>query len=274
MNISSNEGGLSNRIKSLVSVIRLSNYNKNEYKVYWKVLDSYKKNNHILNCSFNQLFQNNIEVNKINKKSNIYNSHCLLILEIDNLPKNFNNFKSNCSKKFSINDKFNRNIDFMYNKIPQHIKNEYIQYFKELKLIPELHQKVVDFSEKFNETTVSVHLRSWNRKNEGSRRDYLFNIKKFEKQMLNFKETSFYLASDSKEVIQYFTNKSELKDKIIIYPRKTNLDTSRDFPEGIQEDLIELYLLSKNNIIIGSHFSSYTEVAWWLAECPKDIIIL
>ena len=274
MNISINEGGLSNRIKSLVSVIRLSNHNKNEYKVYWKVLDSYKKNNHILNCSFNQLFQNNIEVNKINKQSNIYNSHCLLIFDNDTIPNNFNTFKSNCSIQFHKNDNLNRNIDYMYNKIPQHIKNEYIQYFKELKLIPELHQKVVDFSEKFNEKTVSVHLRSWNRKNEKGRRDYLFNIKKFEKQMLKFKETNFYLASDSNEVIQYFTNKSKLKDKIIIYPRETNLDKSRDFPEGIQEDLIELYLLSKNKYIIGSHFSTYTEVAWWLAECPKDIIIL
>ena len=54
MIISINEGGLSNRIKSLVSVIRLSKYNNKEYKVYWKVLNSYKKQNHILNCSFNK----------------------------------------------------------------------------------------------------------------------------------------------------------------------------------------------------------------------------
>ena len=56
--------------------------------------------------------------------------------------------------------------------------------------------------------------------------------------------------------------------------RETDLDTSRDFPEGIQEDLIELYLLSKNNYIIGSHFSTFTETAWWLGGCTQNIVIL
>ena len=32
--------------------------------------------------------------------------------------------------------------------------------------------------------------------------------------------------------------------------------------------LIE-YLLSKNNYIIGSHFSTFTETAWWLGGCTK-----
>jgi len=88
------------------------------------------------------------------------------------------------------------------------------------------------------------------------------------------KDYTFYVATDSKDVQNYFNNSSELKDRIFIYPRKTNLDTSRDFPEGVQEDLIELYLLSKNKIIIGSHFSTFTEVAWWLAECPENITII
>ena len=61
---------------------------------------------------------------------------------------------------------------------------------------------------------------------------------------------------------------------MLIYPRKTTLDNSRDFTEGIQEDLIELYLLSKNKIIIGSHFSTYTEVAWWLGGCTENIKII
>ena len=64
MIISINTGGLSNRIKSVVSIIRYSkNFNIN-YKVRWKVLSSYKKNNHILNCQFNLLFKNNIEIKK------------------------------------------------------------------------------------------------------------------------------------------------------------------------------------------------------------------
>ena len=60
----------------------------------------------------------------------------------------------------------------------------------------------------------------------------------------------------------------------MLYHRTTDLDTSRDFPEGVQDDLIELYLLSKNKILIGSHFSTFSEVSWWLAGCPQNVTIL
>ena len=139
-----------------------------------------------------------------------------------------------------------------------------------------MQDKIDHFSSNFDEKTISVHIRSWSRKNEEGRHYKRFQngIRRFETEMLKYKTHNFFLATDSQKVKDYFQNKSILKEKIICYPRKTNLDTSRKYPEGIQEDLIELYLLSKNKIIIGSHNSTYTEVAWWLAECPENITIL
>ena len=151
-------------------------------------------------------------------------------------------------------------------------KNFFIKYPQ---LIKELQQKIDKYSKQFNDKTISVHIRSWNRNGEKSRRDSLYNILKFENEMKKYdKDYTFYIATDSKDVQNYFKNKSELKDRIFIYSRETDLDTSRDFPEGVQEDFIELYLLSKNKIIIGSHFSTFTETAWWLAGCPENITIL
>lgn len=274
MIISNNIGGLSNRIRCIVSCIRYAKKNNINYGVYWLVIDSYKTHKHILNCSFDKLFSNDFEVKNINS-NNTYKHHCFIIFDDDNLPINFNTFDSNCSRKFTKSDKLNRNIDFMYNKIPEKIRSEYINYFKILKPIDVLQNKIDDFSKNFTINTISVHIRSWNRNAEESRRNYLFDINRFEKKMNEYdNKYNFYLASDSYGVINYFKTESPLKDRIIIYPRKTNLDTSRDIQEGIQEDLIELYLLSKNNIIIGSHFSTYTEVAWWLGGCPENIIIL
>ena len=143
MIVSINEGGLSNRIKSLVSCIRYSKkYNKN-CKVYWKILDSYRTNNHILNCKFSKLFKNDIEVHDLECLNNkeTFNSHCLKIEDDDNLPIGFNTFQSKCPRSFVSTDKLKRNIDFMYNKIPNKIKQDYIKAFQELsahnKCIPE-----------------------------------------------------------------------------------------------------------------------------------------
>lgn len=270
------EGGLSNRIKSLISSIRYSNKHNIKYSIYWKVLNSYKKNNHILNCPFEKLFSNKIEVKNVDNKSKKYCSHCLMIEDEDNIPLNFFTFKSNCGKQFTQTDPLGRNIDFGYNRIPKEIKKEYIKAFKVLKPIPELLSKINDFSKiNFNENTISVHIRSWNRQNEESRRTYLFNIQRFENKMKEYKKKhNFFLATDSQIVKDYFNKKSVLKDKIIVYPRESNLNTSRDNINGIQEDLIDLYLLSKNEIIIGSHFSTFSEVAWWLAKCPTNITII
>jgi hypothetical protein len=283
--ISIHQGGICNRFKSFSSAVRIAKQNNCDYKLVWEVLDDYSTKNHILNCEFDKLFINNcnINYNNINNTDNTYKSDRLYINNNDNIPKYFNTFDSKCSIKFNCEYKDNKDIDYMYMKIPEHIRTEYGLYFNLLKPIPELESKINDFSNNFNPNTVSVHIRSWNRNAELGRRSGLFQIDKFEKEMKNRinsnNETNFYLASDSSKVIKHFKElndkpESPFYQKIINYPRTTTLDNSRDFPEGIQEDLVELYLLSKNKTIIGSHFSTYTEVSWWLAGCPPDITIL
>ena len=222
MIISINKGGLSNRIKSLASTIRYSkNFNIN-YKVYWNILKSYKKNNHILNCPFNLLFKNNIEIKKINETDKPHISDKLLILETDEIPDDFNKFKTKCKKVNKIyNKKF---IDFMYNKIPQKIKDEYIACFKELKLVEELENEVNNFSNYFNEKTISLHIRSWNRPNEKGR-SCLYNLNKFENEMNKYdKSYKFFLATDSINTQKIL--KKKYKNRILTYPRKTDLDSS------------------------------------------------
>ena len=154
--ISTNEGGLSNRIKSWVSCYRITPNNEN-VRVYWPILDNYETKKHILNCSFNKLFTNNIEIENLSsfKNSNdntisIYNSHCLKIFDSDKLPMNFNTFNSQCAVRFIMNDPMRRNIDFMYNKIPIELIQEYRELFKIVKPIPKLQDKIDTFGSKFN----------------------------------------------------------------------------------------------------------------------------
>ena len=276
MIISTNKGGLSNRIKSLVSCLRFGSENNMESKVYWEILNSYKTHNHLLNCPFSKLFSNNIEINSLqNIDYYNYSSHCLMVFDSDNLPDNFDTYDKK-NAKYTPSDKRGRNIDFNYTKIPNLVIKKYLVYFKLLKPIKEIQNNIDEFSKKFNSNTISVHIRSWSGPNENSRNKTLFKngVKRFENKMNEYKECTFFLATDSQDVKDYFKNKSNLKDRILCYPRKTNLKNSRENELGVQEDLVELYLLSKNKVIIGSHNSTYTEVAWWLAGCPENIFIL
>ena len=67
--VATHTGGLSNRIKCIVSCIRLLSKNGGDLKVFWKILDNYNKNHHILNCPFNKLYQNNIEIHNLGDSS-------------------------------------------------------------------------------------------------------------------------------------------------------------------------------------------------------------
>ena len=137
-----------------------------------------------------------------------YKSDRLYINIYDGIPKHFNTFNSKCNVSFICEYKDNKDIDYMYMKIPEHIRNEYGLYFNLLKPIPELEYKITDFSNNFNQNTISVHIRSWNRNAELGRRSCLFQIDKFDKLMKNRintnQETNFFLASDSSQVINHF----------------------------------------------------------------------
>ena len=268
-----NRSGIANRLIALISCIKYSNENNIGFSYYWQIINSYSNyNRHIFNCSFDKLFSNNI---KLVKNVDLIKIDKLLKKTKKNIPVKYDNKYFYYHPRL-LNFEWNTTFNHEYYKKVFNYKEEYLNYFKVLTLINKLQDKIDHFSSNFDEKTISVHIRSWSRRNEEGRHYKRFQngIRRFETEMLKYKTHNFFLATDSQKVKDYFQNKSILKEKIICYPRKTNLDTSRKYPEGIQEDLIELYLLSKNKIIIGSHNSTYTEVAWWLAECPENITIL
>ena len=283
--ISANKGGLCNRLKNIISCKRYAEKDELNLEIYWELLDK----NHALNCRFNTLFKNNIVLSDDKTIENcdskliahhnnnlLYSYHNLLILESDNIPKGFDTYDKK-NAKYNRNRTDGRNIDFNYNKIPLEVKEKISKEFLSLELQDELSEKVEKFSKSFfNKDTISVHIRSWCRTAEESRHKTLFKngISKFEKKIKECKKNNpnanFYIASDSPLVVNYFKSRKD----VIIYPRISDLQTSRFNQEGIKEDVIELYLLSKNNHIIGTHNSSFTEVAWYLAGCPKKIEIV
>lgn len=268
-----NRSGLANRIKALVSCIKYAEESNISFYYYWQVIDSYSGyNRHIFNCPLKKLFDNNIEY-----------TENLNLSEIDKILSGHNkytpvdyNYKKIYYHPVLLNFKWDNDFNKDYYKKISLIKDDYLKYFEYLIPTLELQTKINEFSKKFDENTISVHIRSWSRANEKSRQIRLFQngLQRFENEMEKHNGKKFFLSTDSSHVKDYFLNKSKLKDRVICYNRETNLDISRDIPEGIQEDLIELYLLSKNKTIIGTYNSTFTEVAWWLGGCTKNITIL
>tara|TARA_Y100000310_G_scaffold345285_1_gene463425 strand:+ start:3695 stop:4483 length:789 start_codon:yes stop_codon:yes gene_type:complete len=261
MIISTNGSGLGNRIKALVSCMRLSD----NVGVYWI-------KNRDLCCNFGDLFLNDIEVGSVPPGTATYCSWRLAVLPEDNIPEDFtraSRVKSD-GGHFSFTDPCGRNIDIEYNRIPQSVRETYCKYFQQLQIQPDILQEVETFSRNFDENTVSIHVRSW--ADDDERNGAFHRVENFIKEAKKFdKGTSFYLTSDSDYVKEKFIE--AFGERVMIYDRKTSIKNSRLNPAGIKEDFIEMLLLSKNSYIIGTYLSTYTEAAWWLGGATAQVVV-
>ena len=136
--------------------------------------------------------------------------------------------------------------------------------YKELKPLPHLAEKISKHREEFyNSNTIGIHIR---------RTDHVWAIRhspteKFIEVMSEELDinpaTKYFLATDSAEeekiLLEHFGN------RVITY-KKTSLD--RESIEGIQDALVDMYLLASTNKIIGSFASSFSEVAAEIGNIP------
>ena len=251
-------GGLCNVLKNILSVIRIKNKNNYIFLI----------NKHIF---LDKLFDS-LPLNENNEnKSNAIYRHLWRFALFDsdkNLDKIINNnfslmFPDFCDHLFFPNYK-NNSIDFIYRPdLFNDIYEEYSNLFKELKIKEYILQEINDFCKQFNENTISVHLRSWV---DCKGRARNFDINKFYNEIDKFDDTHrFFISSDDTNLS--YQMKKKYGNKIITY--------DKDWEHPIIKDFIDLMLLSKNNILIGTYISTFTEMAYIINyNMNKKIIIL
>lgn len=251
------QAGISNRIKNIVSCLRMSD----DVEVVWN--SELHKPHNIFGTKLSDYFVNLKETNNTDNKE-IRSSWRLEIFD-DELPHNFSEVNQKLSKIFSrqirpiVSD--NKCIDLEYHNIPNLLKEEYKKCFNKLKINPKILNTVDKFSlENFDENTVSVHIRTWH--DDMDRNEKLFDMDKFLDLMSEYNDCKFFVSTDYYPAIEYL--REELgEDRIINYPHS---DESIDC-------FIEMLLLSKNKVLIGSPMSTFTEVSWWFSGCESEVKI-
>lgn len=130
--------------------------------------------------------------------------------------------------------------------------------------IDEIQEKINEITNKFSKHTIGVHIRRTD--NTASMENsplYAFE-QRMKEEIGKDSSTMFYLASDDEEVKRHFTN---------LYPGHVITffdDISRNTIEGMRFAVVDLFCLSKTNNIIGSYYSSYSQVASVLGNIPIE----
>ncbi len=285
MIVSTETGGLGNRIKSWVSAMRLGP----DARVYWEVTPN-------MPARFSQLFDNDCHVDAIPPEAEIYKSWRLAVLpEAEaHLPEGFAAvgagphpiirgfgkawwalsgkpsdryrymvFPKQHSRRSTRADA--RHIDLEYERIPDQIRRAYAPFFDRIAVRAALLQRIDEWAgEHLDDRVVGVQVRTW-RDDARRHRKYHRPAAKRLRRLMDDQSpgTRFFVVSDSDEMVA--TLSAEYGDaRVLHFPRETERLTSWRSVEGIGEDLIDLVLLSRTERLFASYLSTFSEAAWWL----------
>jgi hypothetical protein len=279
--IAMNPGGISNRVKCIISMLKLGDLYKRKFYLNWV-------KNHTCGADFSDLFENDFSeikkdsLDKINKENvEFYGGDAS---EINDSSKNYiisdtwrfvlpkGELQNNFAIQFPTGK--GNNIDFEFERIPLETRNKIIPYLKKLRPIKKIRNVVENFSKENNlKNAVGIHIR---RDDFMHGKEGLGKVSTDDKfiekinEILNKKpDTKFLLCTDCQDAENKFVKL--FKEKIIIFPKKNRDRTS---VEATQEGLVDLLLLSKTKHIIGTYRSTFNELAWWFGDCKAKIDIV
>ena len=266
MIVSTIDSGIGNRIKCLLSCMRVDN----DIKLIWP-------RNRFTACGFNALFENDFEIESVPDGADTRFNWRWLVKDTDDISIGFakeNKSYENNKLRKKIEENEGRNIDFEYERIPQSVINDYVKQVVKLQPVEYIRNEVATFcNEYFDENTISVQMRSWA---DDARRSKMFNIESYFEYMDKY-DGDFFVSADHQSCINRL--KERYPNRIIEYPKRGDGDYSPGTSymatkEASQDAIIEMYLLGCNPIILGSYLSSYVEVGWVFGECKSKVIIV
>ncbi len=128
-------------------------------------------------------------------------------------------------------------------------------------------QKRIDVEyQKFATHTIGVHIRRTDHVDAIAQSPTSLFIERMKGEIEKNQDVKFYLATDSEEDKQKIM--LQFGERIITNPQKAD----RNSVEGMESALIEMYLLSKTDFIVGSFQSTFSEMAALLGNITCEYI--
>ncbi len=144
-----------------------------------------------------------------------------------------------------------------------HNENERFAIFKPQ---PLLQQEIEARMAQFGPHTIGVHIRRTDHTIAIAQSPTYLFVNRMQEEIDRHADTKFYLATDSEEDKALIS--ARFGDRVLYSPHRAN----RNSIEGMREALIELYLLSHTNQILGSAQSSYSETAAQIGHIPYELL--
>jgi hypothetical protein len=292
--VSTETGGLGNRLKSWVSAMRLAP----EARVQWRITPN-------MPAAFHDLFVNDCAVDAVPLGASTYGSWRLAVLPEDeeHLPAGFAVvgagahplvrglgkawwslsgrrtdryrfmlFPKQHSRRSTRRDA--RHIDLEYERIPPHFRDAYAPLFRRIAVLPEIAAAVAQFGDRHcDDDVIGVQVRTWRDDPRRYRKYHLPAIRRLLRLLDEAPSNArFFVVSDSDEIAPLLRARYG-RERVLEFPRTTPRAESWSAPQGIIEDLIDMLLLARVRRLYASYLSTFGEVAWWLGGTAARVAV-
>lgn len=248
-------GGLCNRMRAINSSWMLAKERGDKLLIIWNI-------NKELGCPFEEIFEPNDQFRILNIRSKwnvwkLFHQFSSQFISNDTIRENkvdgllTEDFRKNLQKK-------------IYIATEEHF---YPCHSYELFHPQAMVQKRIDaMTAHFGAHAVGVHIRRTDNKPAIGKSSTDSFITSMEAELSLHPDTMFYLATDDRS--EEAKLRKQFPDCIL---SNQNRDLSRDSVAGIQDAMVDLYVLANTQKIIGSFFSSFTDIAADMHQIPKII---
>jgi len=292
--VSTETGGLGNRLKSWVSSMRLAA----DARVHWPVTKN-------MPAAFSDLFANQCAVDAVPGGATTYGSWRLAVLPHDEpyLPAGFATvgagahpvirglgkawwsfagertdryrfmvFPKQHSRRSTRADA--RHIDLEYERIPQYFRDVYGELFRRVVVRPEIAAAAAEWAAaNLDAQVVGVQVRTWRDDARRHRKYHLPALRRLMRLLDGVDAQSrFLVVSDSDDIGPMLAQRYGM-ERVLCYPRTTSRADSWLAPRGITEDLIDMLLLARTRRLFASYLSTFSEVAWWLGGTTARVSV-
>lgn len=270
-------GGLANRIRTIASALTLAEHSEHELRIIW-----FKDNG--LNCRFDQLFCPPQAFPQVTVREATH----MDLLRYDR-PRRRNLFLPRFAQRFLFDEclyeqqiplLMEQHFDFgLWAKVwlpgGKHLYmasySAFYPYQPELLrnfFVPTeaIRRRATEVTRSFDSHTIGVHIRRTDNVQSIALSPLSLFIGQMEKELADNPLANFYVASDSPEDKEALCR--HFGDRI----RTHRFSADRRRADGIQDALAEMLVLSATQKIIGSCWSSFSEIAAGLAGIPCIIL--
>lgn len=254
--------GLGNRMRAIASGIYIGKRLNLPTKIYWNKTNNCYAHFNELFCNITipnvTLYENSSLTNGIGEKRNLYIPRILQKIKYDQCIYNFNK-KWNGNIFSNLKEQSNILLCSCHSMSTHYPLNEIFTPANDI-----LHD-INTTIKKYQGNIIGVHIRRTDNTQSIVRSKDEFFINILNKEIKYTPDIHFYLATDDIQVKEHFIN--IFQSRIIT----SNDDINRNTLEGMKAAVKDLYCLSKTNKIIGSAYSSYSEIAAELGNINLEI---